>query len=200
MNNYLHPHYADCLIKNIKMRLWTLINYSVASYWRIKLGSGVRFNGKVYFNTLPKSKVFVGSNCIFNSSITSNMIGVYTPCMISTLSNYAEIRIGTGCGFSGTVIAAAKQVIIGDNVRCGANTMITDTDWHTDDYRAGIDAPVVIENNVWLGYGVKILKGVTIGKNSLIGACSVVTRDVPPNCIASGVPCRVVRNLDNESI
>lgn len=115
--------------------------------------------------------------------------------MFSTLKQGASIRIGECCGFSGTVIGAAKSVSIGNNVRCGANTLITDTDWHTDDIRTSADASVVIEDNVWLGYGVKILKGVHIGKNSLIGAGSIVTRDIPGNVVAAGNPCKVIKKL-----
>ena len=55
--------------------------------------------------------------------------------------------------------------------------------------------PVRIEENVWIGAGAIILPGVTIGKNSVIGAGSVVTRDIPENVVAMGVPCRVVRPI-----
>ena len=49
---------------------------------------------------------------------------------------------------------------------------------------------------MWLGYGVKVLKGVRIGKNSLIGANSVVTKDIPANVIAVGNPCRVIKQIE----
>lgn len=116
--------------------------------------------------------------------------------MISTISRKAKITIGNNCGFSGTVIGAALKITFGDNVRCGANTMITDSDWHSDDSRTGKDAPVIIDDNVWLGYGVKVLKGVHIGKNSVIGAGSIVTKDIPANVIAAGNPCRVIKQID----
>jgi len=117
--------------------------------------------------------------------------------MISTIQRGASIIIGENCGLSGTVIAAAKKIVIGKNVKCGANTLITDSDWHQDDPRSGSDKSVFIGDNVWLGYGVKILKGVSIGDNSLIGACSVVTKDIPENVIAAGNPCRVIKQLNN---
>ena len=60
--------------------------------------------------------------------------------------------------------------------------------------------PVKIEDGVWIGGGVIILPGVTIGRNSVIGAGSVVTRSVPENCVAVGNPCRVIRQIDNEEI
>jgi acetyltransferase-like isoleucine patch superfamily enzyme len=115
--------------------------------------------------------------------------------MISTIKKNAVIEIGNNCGFTGTVIGCAKHIKIGNNVRCGANSMITDSDWHTDDYRTGDDAAVIIEDNVWLGYGVKVLKGVRIGENTLVGACSVVTKDLPANVIAAGNPCKIIKKL-----
>lgn len=57
--------------------------------------------------------------------------------------------------------------------------------------------PVIIEDNVWIGGGAIILPNVTIGKNSVIGAGSVVTRSIPANCVAVGNPCRVIKNIDN---
>lgn len=58
-------------------------------------------------------------------------------------------------------------------------------------------APVTIEDGVWTGGGVIILPGVTIGKNSVIGAGSVVTKDIPPNCVAVGNPCRPIKFFDD---
>lgn len=58
--------------------------------------------------------------------------------------------------------------------------------------------PVKIEDGVWIGGGTIILPGVTIGRNSVIGAGSVVTRSIPENCVAVGNPCRVIKQIDNE--
>ncbi len=188
-------HYASELFKKLNMKVCSSMNYISALWWGVQIGKGCNFIGRTYFNRLQNSNITIGENCKFNSSHKSNLIGVYTPCMISTIAKGAIIEIGDGCGFSGTVIGAALHVRLGKNVRCGANTLITDSDWHTDDYRVGKDAPVIIEENVWLGYGVKVLKGVHIGKNSLVGANSVVTKDIPENVIAAGNPCRVVKQL-----
>lgn len=191
----LHPHYINCLLKIISIKFWTIYNLFSAHYWQIKLGKNIRFQGKTYFRTLPKTSVTIGHNCIFLSNHASNLIGIYTPCVISTIKKNATIVIGNNCGFSGTTIGCAKQIILGNNVRCGANTMITDSDWHSDDYRTGNDKTVIIEDNVWLGYGVKVLKGVHIGKNSLIGAGSIVTQDIPANVIAAGNPCKIIKKI-----
>ncbi len=189
-------HYIYIVLKKIKNYWWELLNYISAKWWGVTIGKGCSFNGKAHFNRLQDSSINIGNNCTFNSSKTSNLIGVYSPCMISTIKKNAIIEIGDNCGFSGTVIGAALHIKLGNNVRCGANTLITDSDWHTDDYRTGKDKPVIIEDNVWLGYGVKVLKGVHIGKNSLIGANSVVTKDIPANVIAVGNPCKIVKEIE----
>lgn len=174
---------------------WTLICHIKAKYWRIKIGEHTTFIGNTIFYKEPNSKTIIGNNCHFNSAQISNLIGIYSPCMISTIKHGAKIEIGHNCGFSGTVIGCAKHIKLGNNVRCGANTMITDSDWHFDDPRIGEDKPVIIDNNVWLGYGVKVLKGVHIGENSLIGAGSIVTKDIPANVIAAGNPCKIIKEL-----
>ena len=134
-----------------------------------------------------------GSGCKFNSSPSSNLIGVNRPCIISTLAENAEIEIGSNCGFSGTVISCATRVVFGDNVRCGANTLIMDTDWHTDDARTGHNAPVIIKKDVWLGVNVTVLKGVTIGENTIVAAGSIVTRSLPSNVFAAGESAKIIK-------
>ena len=64
------------------------------------------------------------------------------------------------------------------------------------DYEA---AEIFIEDNVWIGGGVIILPGVTIGKNSVIGAGSVVNKSIPPNSLAVGNPCKVIRKINNKN-
>lgn len=102
------------------------------------------------------------------------------------------------------VLLDSGGVSIGNDVRIGPNCGIY-TPQHAYDpalRAAGYERsfPVVIEDNVWIGGGVSILGGVTIGENSIIGAGSVVTRDIPANVIAVGNPCRVLRELTEEDI
>lgn len=197
-NIFFYPHYFNVVLVCIQSFFWTWVNYFFAKYWNIKLGKKSVFRGKTIFRILPESQVTIGNQCIFNSSHRSNLIGIYSPCMISTIKRGAKIEIGNNCGFSGTVIGAACYIKLGNNVRCGANTMITDSDWHSDDPRVGKDAAVIIDDNVWLGYGVKVLKGVHIGRNSLIGAGSIVTKDIPENVMAVGNPCKVIKMISDE--
>ena len=99
-------------------------------------------------------------------------------------------------GVSSSSITAFTSITIGDNVRIGANCVIMDGDFHLDDPRVSEPKPIVINNNVWLGYGVVVMKGVTIGENTVIGVNSVVTRDIPANVVAAGSPCKVIKALD----
>ena len=174
---------------------------SYLSLWLngVRIGSGLLFDGVPRIVNHPKmGRVVIGNRCRFNSSFKSNLIGINHKCIISTHLEGSEILIGEKCGFSGTVIACFKSIVIGNHVRCGANTVITDSDWHLDDPRVGPPRPIVIKDNVWLGYNVVVLKGVTIGENSIIGAGSVVVSDIPANVVAAGNPCVVVKHLEIE--
>lgn len=97
------------------------------------------------------------------------------------------------------VIVDPGKVIFGDDVKigpqCGFYTAIHPLD--AEQRKANLEAayPIVIGNNVWLGGGVKVLPGVTIGDNAVIGAGSVVSRNIPANTLAVGNPCRVIREL-----
>src|SRR5208283_5189717 len=107
--------------------------------------------------------ISIGPGCQFRSSHASNPSGINRPCLLTTLAEGAEIKIGSNCGFSGTAIACSTKISLGERVRCSPNTWIIDTDGHWDDSRTGPNAPVAIGNGVWLGANVSVMKGVTIG-------------------------------------
>lgn len=194
MNIIKFFHYKQTLQKSISFWLYTFcMRFRYSFYPNLFLGKNIKFNGNTKFQNNPGGKIIVGNNCTFLSKSTSNLIGINRPCIIATLKPCAIVEIGNNCGFSGTVIGGFKYIRLGNNVRCGANTLITDSDWHLDDPRAGIPKEVIIEDNVWLGEGAKILKGVKIGENSIVGAGSIVTKDIPSNVIAAGNPCKVIK-------
>lgn len=111
-----------------------------------------------------------------------------------------SIRIGNAVLMSpGSRISASDAITIGDGVMIANGAYITDSDWHTiydRTRRSPQVTPVNIGNNVWLGDHATVLKGVTIGDNSVVAARAVVTRDVPANVVVAGNPVRVVRELD----
>ena len=98
-------------------------------------------------------------------------------------------------------ITAGLRIEIGKNCLIASTSYITDCDWHDIVNRAssGIPRPVKLEDNVWIGDSAIVCKGVTIGKNSIIGAGSVVVSDIPADAIAVGNPARVIRQLDPET-
>lgn len=98
----------------------------------------------------------------------------------------------------GVRISAAGEIIIGNDSMIANGVYITDSDWHGiyDRVSMGIARPVRLEQNVWIGDSAIICKGVTIGKNSIIGAGAVVTSNIPANCVAAGNPAKVLKHLD----
>lgn len=112
---------------------------------------------------------------------------------------HGQIQFGSYCIVApGVRIRSAIGIEIGDSCMLAESVMITDSDWHDRYHRIypGKRVPVVLEDNVWIGDRATICKGVRIGENSIVGAGSVVTRDVPANTIAAGNPARVVAELD----
>lgn len=189
------PHLVDNLFRMANSFYFTLWARLAASWWGVQLGQNCFFIGRARFSRHPRSRISIGAGCRFRSSPASNLIGVNRPCMISTLKENSQIEIGPGCGFSGTVIGCAVQITIGRNVRFGANNLITDTDWHTDDPRSGPDTPVSIGDGVWFGANVTVLKGVKIGENTLVATGSLVTKSLPSSVVAAGVPAKVIRRI-----
>jgi len=161
----------------------------------IVIGRNTVFFGLTKFKKARTAAIAIGKNNCFRSGHTSNLIGINRPCIVSALEPGSKVIIGEDCGFSGTVIGCFSSITIGNHVKCGANTLITDGDWHTEDPRSSRPRPIVIGDNVWLGVNVTVMKGVTIGANSLIGAGSIVTKDIPANVIAAGNPCVVIRSI-----
>ncbi|HEY4155058.1 MAG TPA: acyltransferase [Puia sp.] len=161
----------------------------------VKFLGSCQFIGRPKFKLYPGTKLIIGNNCKFISGHTDNLIGINHPCIITVSNAGTELRIGENSGFSGTAIGAFAGITIGSNVKCGANTLITDSDWHPEDPRSGRPSPIFIGDNVWLGVNCVVLKGVRIGDNAVIGANSVVSRDIPPNSVAAGNPCKVIREL-----
>jgi carbonic anhydrase/acetyltransferase-like protein (isoleucine patch superfamily) len=164
----------------------------------VKIGKKVVFNGFPVIRRYENSDISIGDCCRFNSAKNSIPIGLQRRCTIVTLRKKSEIIIGDNFGGSGITLLAAIKIKIGNNVMIGAHSMIFDTDFHHSDPnkrqdRTDIPArPVIIEDNVFIGTNCTILKGITIGENSVIGANSVVINSMPKNSIAMGNPCKVV--------
>ena len=93
-------------------------------------------------------------------------------------------------------ITIGSDVLIGPNVQLLTPTHPVDPELRRAKWEGG--EPIVLKDNVWLGGGVIVLPGVTIGENTVVGAGSVVVRDLPANGVVVGNPARIVRHLDEE--
>lgn len=187
-------------------RVWQLRGRLALHALGVKGAHGVRFYGMPVVSRVPGSSIELGPRVVLCSHPRFTALGVARPVILRTLSESASIRIGADVGISGGVICAFSSVQVGDRCLIGADVQITDTDFHAIapgnrrfETRPEMiaSAPVVIEDNVFLGAGVRVLKGVRIGRNSVVGAGSLVTRDVPPNVIAAGIPARVIAQLSS---
>ncbi len=110
----------------------------------------------------------------------------------------AKLVIGAGTYLNyGVSFSAHRELLIGENCLIGNYAVVMDGDYHDlfDHRLPGKSAPVIIEDDVWLGLRVTVLKGVRIGRGSVIGAGSVVTEDIPPYSLAFGVPAKVIKAL-----
>lgn len=113
----------------------------------------------------------------------------------------AKLTIGNNVGLSGSSICATEEVSIGDRVLIGSGTIITDSDAHPllpeerNMPNKTKHRPIHIGNDVFIGARCLILKGVTIGDGAVIGAGSVVTKDVPPHAVFAGNPAQFVKLL-----
>ena len=160
--------------------------------WKFRkatLGSRVRVFGKVIVR--PWGTIVMGDRVRFMADVLPTEVGV---------GANGELRIGTNVFVNyGSSIGVTKKVTIGDDVLIGTGCIIIDSDFHRTepDRRNEMDEamPITIEDNVWLGNRVIVHKGITIGKDSVVAAGSIVTKDIPPGQIWAGVPAKYIRDV-----
>ncbi|MDO4306354.1 MAG: acyltransferase [Eubacteriales bacterium] len=165
-----------------------------------EIGKNLKVNGRIYRR--GRGKLILGDNVTINSSKHSNVLGGNDYTTLYTRRD-AEIVIGNYVGISNACIVCFNKISIGNHVLIGADCKIYDTDFHSLDAelrgKPDVDipkcAPIVIEEKAFIGAHSIILKGVHIGKGSIVGAGSVVTKDIPDNEVWAGNPARFIRKL-----
>lgn len=163
------------------------------------------FLQRIYFH-YNGGKITIGKGFTCNNKFISNSVGLLQPCLFNINTEGSRIIIGNNVGISGSTINATTSVSIGDNTIIGSGCLITDTDSHPilAEHRllqyGGAQytkhAPIVIEDNVFIGARSIIMKGVHIGNGSVVGAGSVVTKDVPANVIVAGNPAKIIKHIN----
>ena len=197
----------------IRQRVCIFINWFLFYINGVKVGKQLRVFNKIYLTKAFDASMFVGDNFTFTSGGGINPLCRNKKGQIFIESG-GEISIGNNTGISSSCLWAKNKIIIGNNVNIGGDCIIMDTDAHNLDWhvRAGLvrddngnimndtisakSAPIIIEDHAFIGTRSIILKGVTIGARSIIAAGSVVTKSIPPDCIAGGNPCKVIRYLN----
>lgn len=154
--------------------------------YRVEIGPGGMLVGEPVFRN--QGRITIGRDSLLVSAASGNPLWCSRPCIFHTEPS-GKITIGNGFKASGCCLLAKEAITVGDNVLLGAAVTILDNDMHSLDCipRGGIaesrSAPVIIEDNVWIGAGVTVLKGIRIGKNSVIGAGVTLRSDVPARSV-----------------
>ncbi len=131
----------------------------------------------------------IGDNCYIEPPLHANWGGRHVHFGSGVYANFNLTLVDD------THIYVGDKTMIGPNVTIAAAAHPISPELREKGYQYNL--PVKIGKNCWIGAGVTIVPGVTVGDNSVIGAGSVVTRDVPENVVAVGVPCRVLREIDD---
>jgi len=176
------------------------------SIYRKILGNKAEIFGFPIITYVKNANFNVGKKLRLISNSYFSPMGVNHPVIIRLLSENAKLTIGDYVGLNGAAINVMKEITIGSEVLIGNNVTISDTDYHPvnpknrrfnkNDVHC---KPIVIEDNVFIGKDTIFLKGVTIGKNSIVGAASLVSKSIPPNEIWGGNPARFIRKLEYSS-
>lgn len=177
-------------IFKLRYGLFDLIGNLRAIYWRM-LGMAIGKNTKVpkLFVTWPH-QVLIGNNCQLEHHIYFHYDGIY--------KSGPSIKIGDNCFIgSSCEFNVRSAVLIGNNCLIASGCRFIDHDHNISGTGAfpqmdGVEAEIVVQNNVWIGAIVIVLKGVTINEGAVIAAGAVVTKSVPMNEIWAGVPAKKV--------
>ena len=181
-------HWSILIPKQTRPRLW--IKWFVNPFYH-KKGKGAIVRPRTRMDVVPWNKFELGED--------------------STIEDFSAIHNGVGpviigdrtkIGLSNTIIG---PVTIGNDIRLAQNITLSGLNHNYEDVNMPIHAqgvstaPIVIEDETWIGANVVVVAGVTIGKHSIVAAGSIVTKDIPPYSVAVGNPARVLKKYNPET-
>jgi len=158
----------------------------------VRIGSGFRVYGKLH--VIGPGKVRIGRNCFILGK-------TLRPVSLVTWRKEAVITLGNNVGLNGAVINCYEEIRIDDLCNIADAYIIDSSAHHISADRRSLPvetvprAPVHICRNVWISLNVAVLKGVTIGENCVVGAFTLVRRDVPPNKVVTGNPQEIIADV-----
>ena len=172
--------------------------FLLSNYWGVNLGNRVKFLG--FTKILNMNKITIGDNTRIISG-KRNLVGYWIKTCFETGQN-GNIIIGKNVGLSNCVLISQSEINIGNDVYIGGGTCIYDNDFHSINRSERLNNPKIIptkkikiNNGVFIGGHCIVLKGVTIGENSIVAAGSVVASNIPSNEVWGGVPAKKIKNL-----
>ncbi len=175
------------------LRQWELLLYKLRIVKLKMLYPGICIDFKTQIEKNCSVICVKGGNLtILNSHIS---FGTHIKADKGSLISIHNSFVGRNC-----VIASKEQIMISDNCLIAEMVVIRDQD-HMIDYTSRnsfITSPIKIEKNVWIGAKASILKGVTIGKNSVVAASALVTKDIPQREVWGGIPARFIKRISKE--
>lgn len=197
----------DRVLTKIFLFFSTLRVKIILSFFRCNYGKNFRVDGKTIIRVHKKGALYFGDNVEINSRFMANLVGMTNPTVFQCIGN-GSIIIGDNSGCSSTIFSSRSTIKIGRNVKIGGNVRIFDHDYHPLDYKErknpfsheteNQSSPVIIGDDVFIGTNAIILKGVTIGDRSVIGAGAVVSiKNIPPDSLITGNPAKI-RPLDKK--
>lgn len=185
-------------ILNYVYNRWTLNHYGV------EYGTNLHIKGRIMIikKKIEGGTIKFGDNLYINSSMRFNPVGGVRS-VLALFTEDGSIEIGHNTGMSNVVIGAFESVEIGANVSIGGGAKIFDSDFHSLSFSDRMKVPdthfltkpVIIEDGAWIGTDVLVLKGVTVGKEAVVGGGSVVTKDVPAGQVWAGNPAHFIKNV-----
>lgn len=165
----------------------------------IEGGEDCHLYGLPIINKAPGSTIRVGRNFTARSRVSSNSIGLIQPTVLTTSHSNAQLIIHDDVGISGGAITCRELVVLKSRVWLGSGVLLMDNDSHSLDPTERLaeilnirTAPVIIEEEAFIGARAIILKGTTIGRRSIVQAGSVVAGAFPADCIIGGNPARIL--------
>ena len=213
MNKNIYRFFRICpALKQFYYLYWNRLFFRLLG---MDYGKNLQINNKIYIRGW--GSIIIGDDFRFTSGDSINPICRNIRGEIYFDSPDAKIVIGDRVGMSSTCLRAKTCITIGNDVNIGGDCLIMDSDTHPLNHikrrreygsivpdlskeelaELNPSAPIIIEDDVWIGARCQVLKGVTIGARSIIAAGSVVTKDIPCDVIAGGVPCKVIRKINS---
>jgi maltose O-acetyltransferase len=177
--------------------LWYFKKIDALTHREIRVGRNACFHVPVRSN--GRGRIIIGEDNTFGYPL-SHCLGS-GEILVQARTEDAEIVIGSNNIINNnSVIGCTSRVVIGNDCLIGDSVAIYDADFHNLSPERRRDqqfptAPIILGNNIWIGSRAMILKGVTVGDHSVIGAMSIVTKSIPPRTLVAGNPARIVREL-----